>query len=88
MITTIKARLADITQLRSGEISLVAEAPKIGDKIIRSHINLRERDLKNARISGDIKKGGFIKITGEISEYFNNNQWKISINDIQSIAAA
>jgi hypothetical protein len=84
MTTIVIGKLRDVW-MNKNEPVLVIDHPRVGAKIIREHLNVRQRDLVSAASLGSIRIGDMVAIKGIPSSYFDNGKEKACLKEITSI---
>jgi len=81
----ITGKLRDVW-MNVDEPVLVIGHPKAEGKIIREHINIRQRDMLDAYVS-DLKIGYEVRVSGELGKYLHGGKEKTCITNVKSIRA-
>jgi hypothetical protein len=79
----ITGKLRDVWMNVDGPV-LVIDHPRTEGKIIREHINIRQRDMRDAFVTG-LKIGIDVRVSGELSKYIHNGAEKTCIKNVKSI---
>jgi hypothetical protein len=84
-MTIITGSIRDVYMTSKQELVMVLDHPKQNGKIIREHLNVRQRDLANAKIDGTLKIGSVVSMDCEVSEYNHNGAWKKCAINIKKV---
>lgn len=77
--------IRDVYMTAKGEAVMVLDHPRVDGKIIREHMNVRQRDFTNAVIQGSLKIGSQVSLNCDVNEYFNNGAWKLCATNISKV---
>lgn len=77
--------IRDVYMTAKGEAVMVLDHPRVEGKVIREHMNVRQRDLTNAVMENGLKIGAQIALHGDLTEYHNNGAWKVCATNITKV---
>jgi hypothetical protein len=84
MATVITGKLRDVW-MNGKEPVLVIGHPKVNGKVIREHLNVRQRDILKDASVGELKINDFVSIKCDLSQYAHNGEHKACAINITSI---